>query len=52
MLMSAGLGLTTSSRTDLCSVQMIHDVKQVQYVELQEDHIFFVSLFLQPFNKT
>ena len=41
MLMSAGLSLTTSSRTDLCSVQMIHYVKQVEYIELQEDHIFY-----------
>jgi len=31
---------------------MIHDVKQVQYVEPQEDHFFIVPLFLQPFNKT
>jgi hypothetical protein len=34
-------GLAVTSRTDLCCVQIICHVKQVQYVEPQEDHIFF-----------
>jgi len=39
-------GLAVSSRADLCYVQIIHDVKQVQYVEPQEDHIFFSHYYL------
>jgi len=37
-------GLALSSRTDLCCVQIIRHVKQVQYVEPQEDHIFFHTI--------
>jgi len=39
-LICACLGLAVCSRTDLRSVGITQHVKQVQYVEPQEDHIF------------
>jgi len=43
---SVWLGLAIRSRTDLTSIRMTHYVKQVQYVEPQEYHIFCASLSL------
>jgi len=40
-------GLAVSSRTDLRCVQIIRHVKQVQYVEPQEDHIFFSHYYFR-----
>lgn len=35
-----GLALFISSRVDLHSIWITHHAKQVQYVELQDDHFF------------
>jgi len=37
-LISVQLGLAIGSRTDLCSVRIMHHVKQVQYAHPQQDH--------------
>jgi len=38
------LALAISTRTDLPSVHIMHHVKQVQYMEPQEDHIFSCAI--------
>jgi len=34
------LGLTFGLRMDLCRVQITYNVKQLEYVELQQYHVF------------
>jgi len=41
----AWLGLAVCLRMELCSVHIKHFVKQVRYVELQEDHVILTSRF-------
>ena len=42
-LVTVWLGLAIGSKLDLRSVCITHHVKQVQYVEPQEDYIFLAS---------
>jgi len=49
ILVSVWLDLTVCSRTDFRCVRITQHVKQVRYVESQEDHIFFESLSPSPF---
>ena len=42
--------MAIGSRTDLCNVQTMHHVKQVQYTDLQQDHTLLTLLPSQPFN--
>jgi len=39
------LGLALGLRMELCIAQIMHPAKQVEYVELQEGHIFLTSLY-------
>lgn len=41
---SAYLAFGIGLRTGLCSVQIMHHIKQIQYVEPKEDHMFLASV--------
>jgi len=47
---AAWLGLAVSSRTDLPIMRTMHQAKQVEYVETQDDHFFLASLSPNPLN--
>jgi hypothetical protein len=43
-------GLAVTPRMDLHSVWVMHHIKQVEYVESQDNYVFLTSLCLLPFN--